>query len=128
MRNDLPIDQVSLLRLIHNDLEQLHVLGEEEIAVPEPCASCRLGGQHVQPLPPSHYCERSYAVLPAAFQIPQLVDLLLAIGVLRQRNLVVDDLHHVALLVNRHLGDMRRAAPWPSPRPTSTRRPSSLPL
>ena len=81
MWDDLAVDQVPLLSVVDDDLVELHVLGEEQVAVSEATASRRLGRQHVLPVTPAPDGEYAHTIVTAALEVAELVDLLLALFV-----------------------------------------------
>ena len=124
VRDDVPVNQVALFVLLDDDLVQRHVLGEEQVAVAEAAAPCRLRRQHEELLSSVHDGKGANAVLASAQQVAILVHLFLARGVVGQDNLVLDHVGHGALLVDAHLGRRVRLAARPAPKPG---RPAALP-
>jgi hypothetical protein len=70
------------------------VLGEEEVAVAEATATCRLGGKHVESLAASLDCECADTILATAQKVAVFVHFLVALFVLVDLRLVV----HLILL------------------------------
>jgi hypothetical protein len=106
MRNDLSFDKVAFGHFVDDDLIELLVLLEEEVAVSEADAARRLRRQHIQTPLASQDLKGPTSVFSAALEMTLLVDLGLAFGLLWQRDLVFDDVHHVSLLVDRDLRDV----------------------
>jgi hypothetical protein len=122
--NDFSVDQVAFFIFFDDDFVQRHVFREEQIAVAEAAAPRRLRRQHEKLLAPIHDGKGPDTVLAPTEQVPVLVDLLFALRIVRQDNLVLDHVGHVPLLVDAHLGRLVRLAARPAPEPG---RPAALP-
>ncbi len=99
-----------LFRIANDNLVQVRVLREEEVAISKTRAPCRFGGEHVQSLAAAGEGEGAHAVLALALQMSILVHFRLAFGVRRQDDFIVRNLHCVAVLVERDALQVRCSA------------------
>lgn len=121
VRNDLPLNQVSLGLIIDDNLKQMFMLLEEQVGVTEPNAPRRLCRQHVQSLTAAKQGKRSHAVLPPALEIPVLVDFFLACRIFGHHDFVVHDIQRCPILVNDYLGRGIRLPTTAAPSSTAGR-------
>lgn len=108
--DELALDHVEFLVLVHDDLEELFVFLEEEVGVAEADAARGLGGEHVEPVAAAEDGEGAAAVLAAVLEVAGFGDFELAGGVLGEDDLVVGDGLGVAVLVEGDGGDVGGAA------------------
>ena len=103
MRDERSFDEIAFGFFGQDDLEEVAVFLEEEIAVAEADAARGFGGEHVESVAFALDGEDADAVFAISFQATELVYFGLAFGVVGELHFVVFDIHHVAFLVHGNL-------------------------
>jgi hypothetical protein len=104
VRDDVSLNHVPLLVVIHNNLVEFAMLGEKKVAVPEANASSWFCRKHVEPVPTTGNRESSASIITSALEVAQLVHFSLALWIFGQDALIVCDFGNSSLLVDNLLG------------------------